>query len=104
MQHNNQYYPSYLRLEQLLDCQHPLSFEEGQEPAHDEMLFIIIHQAYELWFKQMLFELEYVKKVFSKDTIAACRELLPITFSGFRFFFSASLYPFLYKGRPFNTS
>jgi tryptophan 2,3-dioxygenase len=67
--HNNQYYPSYLRLEQLLDCQHPLSFEEGQQPAHDEMLFIVIHQAYELWFKQLLFELDYVKKVFNKDSV-----------------------------------
>ena len=66
---NGQYYPSYLRLENILDSQHPLSFAEGQEPAHDEMLFIIIHQAYELWFKQILFELDFVKKVFSKEKV-----------------------------------
>lgn len=66
---NGQYYPSYLRLETILDSQHPLSFAEGQEPAHDEMLFIIIHQAYELWFKQILFELDFVKKVFSKEKV-----------------------------------
>jgi tryptophan 2,3-dioxygenase len=66
---NHQYYPSYLRLEQILDSQYPLSFEPGNEPAHDEMLFIIIHQAYELWFKQILFELEYVKKVFEKTKV-----------------------------------
>lgn len=68
-QDNGQYYPSYLQLEKILDSQHPLSFAEGQAPAHDEMLFIIIHQAYELWFKQILFELEFVKKVFSKDKV-----------------------------------
>ena len=66
---NNQYYPSYLHLEKILDSQHPLSFEPGSEPAHDEMLFIIIHQAYELWFKQILFELTYVKKIFEKTKV-----------------------------------
>lgn len=66
---NGQYYPSYLQLEKILDSQHPLSFAEGQQPAHDEMLFIIIHQAYELWFKQILFELDFVKKVFSKEKV-----------------------------------
>ncbi|HEX4957921.1 MAG TPA: tryptophan 2,3-dioxygenase family protein [Lacibacter sp.] len=66
---NGQYYPSYLQLDKILDAQAPLSFAEGQNPAHDEMLFIIIHQAYELWFKQILFELEFVKKVFSKEKV-----------------------------------
>ena len=69
MKDNGQYYPSYLQLEKILDSQQPLSFAEGQQPAHDEMLFIIIHQAYELWFKQILFELEFVKKVFSKEKV-----------------------------------
>jgi tryptophan 2,3-dioxygenase len=66
---NNQYYPSYLQLEKILSAQDPLSFKEGENPAHDEMLFIIIHQAYELWFKQVLFELDFVKKVFSKEKV-----------------------------------
>jgi tryptophan 2,3-dioxygenase len=66
---NGQYYPSYLQLEKILDAQRPLSFEEGHSPAHDEMLFIVIHQAYELWFKQILFELDFVKKVFSKEKV-----------------------------------
>jgi tryptophan 2,3-dioxygenase len=66
---NNQYYPSYLQLEKILDSQYPLSFEPGSEPAHDEMLFIIIHQAYELWFKQILFELSFVKQVFQKTKV-----------------------------------
>jgi len=44
-------YSGYLRLDQLLSAQQPRSGE------HDEMLFIVIHQVYELWFKQMLHEL-----------------------------------------------
>jgi tryptophan 2,3-dioxygenase len=50
------YYADYLRLDRLLDCQAPESLRRGQ-PAHDEMLFIVVHQAYELWFKQILHEL-----------------------------------------------
>jgi tryptophan 2,3-dioxygenase len=46
-------YGSYLRLPQLLDSQHL----ESEPPAHDELLFITIHQVYELWFKQLLHEL-----------------------------------------------
>ena len=45
-------YTSYLAVDELLNLQRPLS--EG--PEHDEMLFIIIHQTYELWFKQILHE------------------------------------------------
>lgn len=63
------YYGSYLHLDKILDSQHPASFQNGNEPAHDEMLFIIIHQAYELWFKQILFELDYSMAIFKKDTI-----------------------------------
>ena len=66
---NKMYYGSYLQLEKILDAQHPESFKNGNTPAHDEMLFIIVHQAYELWFKQILFELEFIKDVFKKDKI-----------------------------------
>ena len=45
-------YGSYLRLQQLLDAQHL----ESDPPAHDELLFITIHQVYELWFQQLLHE------------------------------------------------
>ena len=45
-------YGSYLRLPQLLDAQHL----ESDPPAHDELLFITIHQVYELWFQQLLHE------------------------------------------------
>src|ERR1700712_1525645 len=50
-------YGSYLRLEQLLDSQHL----ESEPPAHDELLFITIHQVYELWFQQLLHEAETVR-------------------------------------------
>jgi tryptophan 2,3-dioxygenase len=46
-------YSTYLRIDELLDLQHPLT-----EGAHDEMLFVVIHQAYELWFKVILHELD----------------------------------------------
>ena len=45
-------YISYLKVDELLELQEPLS--EG--PEHDELLFITIHQVYELWFKQLLHE------------------------------------------------
>ena len=49
-------YSSYLRLDELLRLQQPLS--DG--PEHDELLFIVIHQVYELWFKEMLHELDWL--------------------------------------------
>lgn len=50
-------YSSYLKLDELLQLQQPLS--DG--PEHDETLFIIIHQVYELWFKEVLHELDYLR-------------------------------------------
>ena len=47
-------YTSYLAVEELLQLQRPLS----AGPEHDVMLFIIIHQTYELWFKQMIHEFQ----------------------------------------------
>lgn len=64
-----QYYADYLALGQILHAQHPVSSQPGQRPAHDEMLFIIIHQAYELWFKQMLYETESVISILEQPTI-----------------------------------
>lgn len=63
------YYSEYLQLDKILHAQTPESGKEGQE-ANDEMLFIIIHQAYELWFKQILHELKIVREIFKKQTIA----------------------------------
>lgn len=51
-------YGSYLRVDELLTLQHHQSTGDDGEPEHDEMLFIVIHQVYELWFKQVLHELD----------------------------------------------
>jgi len=61
-----QYYGDYLQIDRLLQLQKPLSLREGKLIAHDEMLFIIIHQAYELWFKQILHEITACKEVLGK--------------------------------------
>lgn len=63
------YYSEYLQLDKILNAQAPESAKEGMQ-ADDEMLFIIIHQAYELWFKLILFELDIIRKVFRKPEIA----------------------------------
>ena len=58
----SQTYASYLRIDELLSIQTPKS--AGPEgPEHDELLFIVIHQVYELWFKQILHELDYLQQL-----------------------------------------
>lgn len=51
-------YTSYLAVDELLTLQRPLS----AGPEHDEMLFIIIHQTYELWFKQLIHEIREAQR------------------------------------------
>ena len=58
-------YSSYLHLDELLAAQQPLS--EG--PEHDEMLFIVIHQVYELWFKQLLHEAGHLGAALEQDDL-----------------------------------
>jgi tryptophan 2,3-dioxygenase len=58
-------YGSYLAVDELLDLQRPRS--EG--PEHDEMLFIVIHQVYELWFKQLLHEVDRVIVLLDKGEL-----------------------------------
>ena len=69
MQHPPVYYGEYLQLDKIIDAQAPVSFNEYNEKAHDEMLFIIIHQAYELWFKQILFEVNSVIEIMAKSAM-----------------------------------
>lgn len=57
------YYSDYLHLDTLLGTQKPESSKAGLE-AHDEHLFIIVHQVYELWFKQILHEMDSVIHLF----------------------------------------
>ncbi|HJX86745.1 MAG TPA: tryptophan 2,3-dioxygenase family protein, partial [Gemmatimonadales bacterium] len=56
-------YGDYLKLDELLALQHPLS----RAPEHDEMLFIVIHQVYELWFKEILHEIDYLQELLSQN-------------------------------------
>ncbi|HMU15631.1 MAG TPA: tryptophan 2,3-dioxygenase family protein, partial [Flavobacteriales bacterium] len=65
---SNVYYPDYLQLDKILDAQALESDKNGQH-AHDEMLFIIIHQAYELWFKQVLYEVDSVMGIFKNKEV-----------------------------------
>lgn len=65
-------YNSYLKVPQLLQLQQ----FKSEPPAHDELLFITIHQAYELWFKQILFELDSVAAAMDGDEIFEASRLL----------------------------
>ena len=69
MESNAVYYADYLQLDKITGAQEPESFKEGRTAAHDEMLFIIIHQAYELWFKQILFEVNSVIDIMNKPVL-----------------------------------
>jgi len=94
-------YYEYLKLDQLLQLQEPRS----APPEHDEMLFIVIHQVYELWFKLLLHELEGIRVHFSDNDLYAAiagfkrvrtvmktlvgqldilETMTPMSFSGFR--------------------
>jgi tryptophan 2,3-dioxygenase len=65
-------YGSYLKVPDLLSLQHLLS----DPPAHDELLFIVVHQAYELWFKQLLFELSSVRDLMMEGDAHQAKHLL----------------------------
>ena len=65
-------YTEYLKVNELLALQCPLS--EG--PEHDEMLFIVIHQVYELWFKEILHELDHLIELLSGNEGARARQTL----------------------------
>ncbi len=100
-------YNSYLGIDELLKLQKPLS--DG--PEHDEMLFIIIHQTYELWFKQLIHEfkqaqaaLESGDTYYSLSLLGRIRTILkvcvaqidiletmtPLQFNAFRSYLSSS--------------
>ncbi|MEO7602049.1 MAG: tryptophan 2,3-dioxygenase family protein [Sphingomicrobium sp.] len=63
-------YAEYLKLDQLLTAQQPLS------DLHDEMLFIIIHQTMELWMKEMLHEVDYAIRLIDDDHFAPAYKAL----------------------------
>ena len=61
-------YRDYLNLDSLLKSQKLISEKKGKK-AHDEMLFIISHQVYELWFKQVLYEIDSIFEVFEMEEV-----------------------------------
>lgn len=65
---NEVHYHDYLRLDSILNAQFPES-DKQKLTAHDEMLFIIIHQAYELWFKQLHHEANSVVTIMGKPAL-----------------------------------
>ena len=65
---NEVHYHDYLRLDSILNAQFPES-DKQKLPAHDEMLFIVIHQAYELWFKQLHHETNSVVAIMGKPAL-----------------------------------
>ena len=68
--HDAMSYGDYLYLSQLLDCQHPLS------GAHDEMLFVIIHQSSELWIKLCLHELSGAVRCICDDDLGPAFKMM----------------------------
>ena len=62
------HYSDYLQLDKILHAQFPES-DKLSTPAHDEMLFIVIHQAYELWFKQLLHEANSIIDILKKPAL-----------------------------------
>jgi len=105
-------YGSYLRVPELLSLQQCRSVDPATgEPEHDETLFIVIHQVYELWFKQLLHELDSIVALLDGDEVDAARHRLkrvlkvlktlvgqvdvletmtPAEFAGFRSFLAAA--------------
>ncbi len=65
-------YSSYLKVNEILSQQILLS----QPPAQDEMLFIIVHQTYELWFKQVIFDMGYLIGAVEKDDLVTTVRLM----------------------------
>ncbi len=63
------YYSDYLQLDKILGAQQ-LESDKLNAHAHDEMLFIVIHQSYELWFKQILYEVSSVMEILGKPAIS----------------------------------
>ena len=70
-------YGNYLKISELLSLQQCVSVDEDTGgPEHDETLFIIIHQVYELWFKQILHELDYIVALLNDHNVNSARHHL----------------------------
>jgi len=65
-------YQGYLKLDELLKLQHPLA----DPPTHDETLFIIVHQVFELWFKLVLHEIDKIFEMLDNDDVIESERLI----------------------------
>lgn len=65
------YYSDYLKLDQMLELQEPLSVQDDGSFVHEELLFITVHQSHELWFKLIIADLSRVHKIMSQAVLAA---------------------------------
>src|SRR5207302_3423453 len=65
-------YKSYLKLDELLKLQQPLA----DPPCHDEALFIIVHQVFELWFKLVLHEIDEIFKMLGQGDVIESERLI----------------------------
>ncbi|KAE8630085.1 hypothetical protein XENTR_v10000685 [Xenopus tropicalis] len=70
-------YGDYLQLDKVLNAQELQSEKKGNK-IHDEHLFIVTHQAYELWFKQILWELDSVREIFQNGHVRDERNMLKV--------------------------
>jgi tryptophan 2,3-dioxygenase len=64
-------YGKYLKIDELLSLQQP-----REDVEHDEMLFIVIHQVYELWFKVILHELDYLSRLLADADVPRAQHTL----------------------------
>lgn len=71
------YYSDYLQVDKILECVQPESTKQGVS-AHDEHLFIVTHQVYELWFKQILHEIDSIAEIFSHEVVEERKMLVVI--------------------------
>lgn len=71
-------YGNYLQLDTLLSCVE-LQSAKVSKPVHDEHLFIVTHQAYELWFKQILFEVDSIRELLSEVPLNEKKQLVMVT-------------------------
>lgn len=67
-------YGEYLMLEKILTAQR-LASASSDHPVHDEHLFIVTHQAYELWFKQIIWETDSIRHLFNSENMEESRML-----------------------------
>src|SRR5215510_4254279 len=65
-------YKGYLKLDALLQLQQPLA----DPPSHDETLFIVVHQVFELWFKLLLHEIDKIFALLDQDDVIECERLI----------------------------